>query len=90
MKQKTIIPLHDNVVLKLKMEETKTASGIILALSEKEKSSVGVVVGTGSKVEGLKKDDEVVYKSYSGGSKVTLGEKDYLIVAVKDILAQIK
>ncbi|AOF54971.1 hypothetical protein HPP_1390 [Hydrangea phyllody phytoplasma] len=89
MKQKTIIPLHDNVVLKLKMEETKTASGIILALSEKEKSSVGVVVGVGSKVEGLKKDDEVVYKSYSG-SKVTLGEKDYLIVAVKDILAQIK
>nr|BAE93572.1 molecular chaperonin small subunit GroES [Porcelain vine witches'-broom phytoplasma] len=89
MKQKTIIPLHDNVVLKLKMEETKTASGIILALSEKEKSSVGVVVGVGSKVEGLKKDDEVVYKSYSG-IKVTLGEKDYLIVAVKDILAQIK
>ncbi len=89
MKQKTIIPLHDNVILKLKMEETKTASGIILALSEKEKSSVGVVVGVGSKVEGLKKDDEVVYKSYSG-SKVTLGEKDYLIVAVKDILAQIK
>ncbi|ABC65718.1 molecular chaperone GroES [Candidatus Phytoplasma asteris] len=89
MKQKTIIPLHDNVVLKLKMEETKTASGIILALSEREKSSVGVVVGVGSKVEGLKKDDEVVYKSYSG-SKVTLGEKDYLIVAVKDILAQIK
>ncbi|MGL9687602.1 MAG: GroES family chaperonin [Candidatus Phytoplasma sp. TWB_XP] len=89
MKQKTIIPLHDNVVLKLKMEETKTVSGIILALSEKEKSSVGVVVSVGSKVEGLKKDDEVVYKSYSG-SKVTLGEKDYLIVAVKDILVQIK
>ncbi|WP_227807285.1 GroES family chaperonin [Mulberry dwarf phytoplasma] len=89
MKQKTIIPLYDNVVLKLKMEETKTASGIILALSEKEKSSVGVVVGVGSEVEGLKKDDEVVYKSYSG-RKVTLGEKDYLIVAVKDILAQIK
>ncbi|WP_024563330.1 GroES family chaperonin [Candidatus Phytoplasma tritici] len=89
MKQKTIIPLHDNVVLKLKMEETKTASGIILALSEKEKSSVGVVVEVGSKVEGLKKHDEVVYKSYSG-SKVTLGEKDYLIVALKDILAQIK
>jgi chaperonin GroES len=89
MKHKTIMPLHENVVLKLKMEETKTASGILLALSEKEKSSVGIVVGVGSKVEFLKKDDEVVYKSYSG-SKVTLGEEEFLIVAVKDILAKIK
>ncbi|WP_349402033.1 heat shock protein 10 kDa family chaperone GroES [Candidatus Phytoplasma solani] len=89
MQKKTIIPLHDNVVLKLKMEETKTQSGILLALSEKEKSSVGIIVAVGLKVEGLKKDDEVVYKSYSG-SKITLNQEEYLIVAVKDILAQIK
>ncbi|CAM12094.1 Chaperonin GroES (Hsp10) [Candidatus Phytoplasma australiense] len=87
--QKTITPLCDNIVLKLKIEDTKTQSGILLALSEKEKSSVGVVVAVGPKVEGLKKDDEVVYKSYSG-SKINLQEEEYLIVSVKDILAQIK
>lgn len=53
--QKNIIPLHDNVVLKLKMEETTTQSGILLALAEKEKSSIGIIIEIGSKVEGLKK-----------------------------------
>ncbi|CCP88231.1 co-chaperone GroES [Candidatus Phytoplasma solani] len=87
--QKNIIPLHDNVVLKLKMEETTTQSGILLALAEKEKSSIGIIIEIGSKVEGLKKDDEVVYKSYSG-SKITLGGQEFLIVPVKDILAKIR
>ncbi|MBS2126196.1 co-chaperone GroES ['Fragaria x ananassa' phyllody phytoplasma] len=87
--KKTIVPLHDNVVLKLKMEETKTDSGILLALSEKEKSSVGIVVNIGPKVEGLCQNDEVVYKSYAG-SKITLNQEEYLILAMKDILAQIK
>ncbi|NLZ75183.1 MAG: co-chaperone GroES [Erysipelotrichia bacterium] len=92
-----IKPLNDNVLLKIATVETKTASGIILNVSDKEEENIGVViaVGDGKIVEGkrvlptVKENDKVIFDKYAAIEFEYLNEK-YLIVPETGILAVIE
>ena len=83
-------PLADRVVIEPKEAETKTASGIFIPDTAKEKPQQGKVVaaGPGKKDDPMevKEGDEVLYGKYAG-TEVTVGDKKYLIVKQSDILA---
>ena len=85
-----IKPLADRVVIEPKEAETRTASGIYIPDTAKEKPQQGKVVaaGPGKKDEPMevKVGDEVLYGKYAG-TEVTYEEKKYLIVKQSDILA---
>lgn len=82
-------PLADRVVIEPMAAETKTASGIIIPDTAKEKPQEGTVVavGPGKKDEPLtvKEGDKVIYGKYSG-SELNIDGKDYLIVREADLL----
>ena len=85
-----IKPLADRVLIEPSVSETKTASGIILPDSAKEKPQKGTVVavGNGSKDQPLtvKKGDTVLYGKYAG-TEINVDGKNYLIMRESDILA---
>ncbi|MBN1158826.1 MAG: co-chaperone GroES [Bacteroidales bacterium] len=85
-----IRPLADRVIIKPQEAEEKTASGIIIPDSAKEKPQKGTVlaIGPGTKDEKmeLKVGDVVLYGKYSG-TEITIDGEDYLIMKQSDILA---
>ena len=85
-----IKPLGDRVVVKAAEAETKTAGGIIIPDSAKEKPQKGTVVavGPGKKDEPttVKIGDSVLYGKYSG-TEVTIDGTEYLIMKETDIFA---
>ncbi len=85
-----IKPLADRVLIKPAVAEEKTASGIIIPDSAKEKPLKGEVlaVGNGTKDEEMivNKGDNVLYGKYAGTELELDGEK-YLIMRQSDILA---
>ncbi len=86
-------PLADRVLVRPMAAETKTASGIIIPDSAKEKPLEGKVlaVGNGTKDEEmiLKEGDQVLYGKYAGTEIEIEGEK-LLIMRQSDVLAVIK
>lgn len=85
-----IKPLADRVLIEPKEAETKTASGIFIPDTAKEKPQQGTVlaVGPGKKDEPMevKVGDVVLFGKYAG-TEVAVEEKKYLIVKQSDILA---
>lgn len=85
-----IKPLADRVLIKPAASEEKTACGIILPDSAKEKPLRGevIAVGNGTKDEEMvvKVGDTVLYGKYSGTEIEVEGEK-YLMMRQSDILA---
>ena len=90
-----IKPLGDRVVIVVSEGDVKTASGIVLPDTAKEKPQKGTVVavGTGKLLDNgqkaameVKAGDAVIFSKYSG-SEVKVDGKDYLIVRESDILA---
>ncbi len=85
-----IRPLSDRVLVEPQAAETKTASGILIPDSAKEKPQQGkvVAVGKGKKDHDMtvKVGDVVLYGKYSG-SELKFDGKDYLIMREDDILA---
>jgi chaperonin GroES len=85
-----ITPLHDRVIVKPAPAEEKTAGGIIIPDTAKEKPQRGVVVaaGPGKKDEpmSVKSGDNVLYGKYAG-TEINLEGADYLIMRESDILA---
>jgi chaperonin GroES len=85
-----IKPLADRVLIEPMEAETKTASGIYIPDTAKEKPQKGkvVAVGPGTKDEKLtvKVGDTVLYGKYSG-TELKLGGNDYLMMRESDILA---
>lgn len=85
-----IKPLADRVLVEPKEAETKTASGLYIPDTAKEKPQEGKVIaaGLGKKDEPMevKVGDEVLYGKYAG-TEVTVEGKKYLIVKQSDILA---
>lgn len=85
-----IQPLSDRVLVEPQEAETKTASGIYIPDSAKEKPQQGkvVAVGKGKKDHEMtvKVGDVVLYGKYSG-SELKFDGKDYLIMREDDILA---
>ncbi len=85
-----IKPLADRVLIEPKEAETKTAGGIYIPDTAKEKPQQGTIVaaGPGKKDEPMevKVGDQVIYGKYAG-TEVTVEDKKYLIVKQSDILA---
>jgi len=85
-----ITPLHDRVIIKPAAAEEKTAGGIIIPDTAKEKPQRGKVVaaGPGKKDEPVtvKKGDTVLYGKYSG-TEIKIEGEDLLILRESDILA---
>jgi len=85
-----IKPLADRVLIEPMAAEEKTATGIIIPDTAKEKPQKGtiVAVGPGTKDEKMevKVGDVVLYGKYSG-TELTIKGKDYLIMRQSDVLA---
>jgi len=94
IKKLNIKPLFDNILIKPLEAEAKTASGIILPDSAKEKPQMGLVmaVGDGKVIKGekipvvVKVGQKVMYKKW-GGSEVKVGNEEWTMVSQDDILA---
>ncbi len=93
-----IRPLADKVLVQRLEAETKTAGGIVLPDSAKEKPQRGKIVsvgkgkvlddGTVKKIQ-VKKGDIVLFTSYAG-TEVKIDGKEYLIMNESDIMAVIE
>jgi chaperonin GroES len=93
-----IRPLHDRILIKRVDEEQKTAGGIIIPDSAKEKPQEGRVIAVGNgkanedgKVRPLdvKKGDRVLFGKYTG-SEVNLDGEEHLIIREEDVLGIIE
>lgn len=78
-------PLGERVLVQRIEVENKTASGIFIPESAKEKPSTAKVVAIGSEVKEVNIDDTVVFGKYSG-TELSLEGNDYLILELNDIL----
>lgn len=91
----SVTPLGDRVFVKVSASEEKTAGGILLPDTAKEKPQVGEVVAVGP---GKRNDDgsrqamevnigdKVLYSKYAG-TDIKLGTDEYVLLSEKDILA---
>jgi len=96
--QMQIKPLDDRIVVKPLEAEERTAGGIVLPDTAKEKPQRGkvIAVGPGRVLEsgerakpGVKKGDEVIYGKYAG-TEIELGAKTYIILRESDVLAKVE
>jgi chaperonin GroES len=87
-------PLHDRVVVKRLELEAKTASGIIIPETAKEKPAEGeiVAVGAGARTETgtiipmeLKTGDRVLFNKWSG-TEIKIDGEDYLVMKESDVV----
>lgn len=90
MSKLSVKPLADRVIVEPALAEEKTAAGIIIPDTAKEKPMKGkiVAVGTGKKEEPItvKIGDQVLYGKYAG-TEIQIDGKDYLIMRESDIYA---
>lgn len=91
----SVKPLGDRVFVKVSASEEKTAGGILLPDTAKEKPQVGeiVAVGPGKRNDdGTRQEidiqvgDKVLYSKYAG-TDIKLGTDEYVLLSEKDILA---
>ncbi len=92
----SIKPLEDRIVVKALEAEQTTASGLVIPDTAKEKPQEGEVlaVGPGRYNENggeripldVNVGDKVIYSKY-GGTEVSVGGEDYLILSARDVLA---
>jgi chaperonin GroES len=93
-----IRPLADKVIVERIEAQSKTAGGIVLPDSAKEKPQRGKIISVGdgkllddgsrSQMQ-VKKGDEILFTSYAG-TEVKLDGKEYLIMDESDIMAVIE
>lgn len=85
-----IKPLADRVVVEPKEAETKTASGLYIPDTAKEKPQQGTVIAVGPGIKDVEMEvkvgDVVLYGKYAG-TEVSFEDKKYLIMKQSDILA---
>jgi chaperonin GroES len=93
-----INPLFDYVLVKPLEGESKTASGIVLPDSAKEKPQVGEIMAIGPgghNDEGklipmlVKVGEKVLYKKW-GGNEVKVGMEEWLLIEQKDVMAVVE
>ncbi|MEO5356645.1 MAG: co-chaperone GroES [Nitrospirae bacterium YQR-1] len=82
-------PLKERVFVSYKDELEKTAGGLYVPDTAREKPQRGKVEAVGSEAKEVKVGDEVLFDKYSG-SKVQIDGKDYLIIKEEDILGIIE
>jgi len=91
-----IKPLEDRILVEVLDAETKTASGLVIPDTAKEKPQEGKVVAVGPgrfDEDGekcvpmdIKTGDTVIFSKY-GGTEVSYDGKDYLLLSARDVLA---
>jgi len=93
-----IRPLQDRILIKRVDEEQKTAGGIIIPDTAKEKPQEGRVVAVGNGKVGddgkvrpldVKKGDRVLFSKYAG-SEVKLDGEEHMIIREEDVLGVIE
>jgi chaperonin GroES len=93
-----IRPLHDRVVVRREEEEERTAGGIFIPETAKEKPVRGVVlaVGTGKLLDNgdtralaVKVNDKILFGKYAG-TELKLGDDEVLVLREEDILGIIE
>src|SRR5437764_13819759 len=93
-----VVPLNDKIVVKRVEAEDKTAGGILLPDTAKEKPRQGKIlsVGEGKLLESgkraafqVKEGDRVLFSAYAG-NEVNVDGEDLLVMAEDDILAVIE
>ena len=94
MAQVSVRPLHDRILVRRMTEEDKTAGGIIIPDSAKEKPQKGEVVATGNgrmTNEGktipleIKAGDQILFGKYAG-TELKLGADEFLMMREEDVL----
>ncbi|SMF02935.1 chaperonin GroES [Alteromonadaceae bacterium Bs31] len=94
-----IRPLHDRVVVRRKEEEEKTAGGIVLPGSAKEKPNQGEVIAVGSgrvldngenRPVDVKVGDTVVFGKYAGSDTIEVDGEELVILSESDIKAVVE
>lgn len=94
-----IRPLHDRVVVRRKEEEQKSAGGIVLPGSAKEKPNQGSVVAVGGgrildngdlRPVDVKVGDVVVFGKYAGSDTIEVDGEELIILSESDIKAVIE
>lgn len=94
----SIQPLEDRIVVRPAEAEERTASGLVIPDSAKEKPQQGEVIAVGQGRFGddnervpmdISVGDTVVYSKY-GGTEITVDGEDVLILSARDVLAIIK
>jgi chaperonin GroES len=95
---KKIRPLHDRVIVRRLEEERKSAGGIVIPDSAKEKPIQGevIAVGTGKILEDgkvrpldVKAGDKVLFGKYSG-TEVKVGDEELLVMREEDIMGVVE
>ena len=92
-----IKPLEDRIVVQANAAEQKTASGLVIPDTAKEKPQEGTViaVGPGRFDDGVrtpmdvKVGDVVLYSKY-GGTEVKYNNEEYLVLSARDVVAIIE
>ncbi|HLS25165.1 MAG TPA: co-chaperone GroES [Beutenbergiaceae bacterium] len=94
----SIKPLEDRIVVKTVEAEQTTASGLVIPDTAKEKPQEGEVLAVGpGRVDDsgnrvpmdVKVGDKVIYSKY-GGTEVTYGGDELLILSARDVLAVVE
>jgi chaperonin GroES len=78
-------PLKDRVFVSYTEEMEKTAGGLYIPDSAKEKPQSGKVEAVGDDVKSLKVGDKILFDRYSG-SKINIDNTEYLIIKEEDVL----
>ena len=78
-------PLKDRVFASYTEEMEKTAGGLYIPDSAKEKPQSGKVEAVGDDVKSLKVGDKILFDRYSG-SKINIDNTEYLIIKEEDVL----
>ncbi len=90
-----IRPLEDRVVVQASEAEERTASGLVIPDTAKEKPQEGTVIAVGPGRFGddneripmdVQEGDTVIYSKY-GGTEIKVAGEEYLILSARDILA---
>jgi len=82
-------PMKDRVFVSYSDEPEKTAGGIYVPDTAKEKPQKGRVEAVGSEVKDVKEGDEVMFEKYSG-AKIKIDNVEHLIIKEEDILGIIE
>ncbi len=78
-------PLKERIFVSYAEEDDKTAGGIYLPETAKEKPQKGKIEAIGSEVKDAKVGDMVLFEKYAG-SKINIEGTDYLILKEEDVL----
>ncbi len=82
-------PLKDRILVSYLEQEQKTAGGIIIPESAKERPQKGKVEAVGKEVEEVKKGDVIMFKTYSPDN-IKMDGKEYGILKMEDVMGIIQ